>query len=312
MSVYVNTSNGGSNEVELDNPLRFNYHCYNDSPIFTYSTGFSYNGFHYIEHSNYNLYKYNLKDKTYTILNTGKYGNLRAYSKLLKDDSTGKGYNVCGDNSLTAYIYVFPLNRIDEREVHGTSYLVNGGGWILGQYYPVIYNSKIYTFGGILGNNSISSTIFEIDLSTTHFTGRSYAVLPIALRYPNGTFDGVETVYITGGSTSLGNSFSDKFFKFNLRTKEYKELPTPGHGASGFGGYLNYIGNGKIFYAYGQGPKPNYCEIFYIEENKWVRTNDGFSSSFAANIYEPTEDAVHIHGGYINGGWNNYHIVHKI
>ena len=203
------------------------------------------------------------------------------------------------------YVLNGGLNNIGTYGGFNKWYLVNG--FRLGQFYPIVWNSKIYTFGGTT-TTSPTNVIYVID-PNDNFRASQYSTIPVPLRYPNVTFDGEENVYITGGALNVGTNFSDKFIRFNLRTKESVELPKPGHGATGFGGYLNYVGKGRIHYACGQNTA--YREMFYINKNKWVRLEDGHPTCFAASIYDPNEDSVHTHGGYI-GGWNTYHNVYKM
>lgn len=304
--VNVNTSNGGN--TELKSPLSLTWYAAPESPAFNFSSGVFLNGNHYIQHGVDNLWKYHVKEKRYERLNTGSFVLHGNYSKLVIDLPNNTAYSITGDESKLIYVYVLNggLNNIETYGGFNKWFLVSG--FRLGQFYPVVWNSKIYTFGGTF-NGGVTSAVYEIDPTDNKFIWSQYSTLPVPLRYPNVTFDGVENVYITCGSINTETSFSDKFIRFNLRTKESVELPKPLHGATGFGGYLNYVGKGRIHYACGQ--NTSYREMFYIEKNKWVWLENGFSGCFAANIYDPTEDTVHVHGGYI-GTWNTYHIVYKM
>nr|DAV46317.1 MAG TPA: Kelch repeat [Caudoviricetes sp.] len=308
MPAIVNTVQKGG-DGDLKSSLRLTwYSSPPDSPAFQYSSGIFLNGNHYIQHTTDNIWKYHVKDKRYERLNTGGFGLHGNYSKLVIDLPNNTAYSITGDESKLIYVYVLSggLSNIETYGGFNKWYLLNG--FRLGQFYPIVWNSKIYTFGGTF-NGGVTSTVYEIDPTDNKFTWSQYSTLPVPLRYPNVTFDGVENVYITCGSINTGTAFSDKFIRFNIRTKESVDLPKPGHGATGFGGYLNYVGKGRIHYACGQGTP--YREMFYIEENKWVRLENGFISCFAASIYDPTEDAVHVHGGH-TGTWNTYHTVYKM
>lgn len=305
MSVLVNT-NSPAEISDPKTPLTLNWYTTTNSPAFTYSSGIFLNGNHYIQHGADNLWKYHVKDKRYERLNTGGFGLHGNYSKLIIDVQNDSAYSISCDESRFVYMYFLSggLSNIEVPGKFASAALLDG--FRLGQFYPVVWNSKIYTFGGTT-NTSPTNVVYEIDPKTMTFL--SYSTLPVPLRYPNVTFDGEENVYITCGALNVGTNFSDKFIRFNLRTKESTELPKPGHGATGFGGYLNYVGKGRIHYTCGQNTA--YREMFYIEKNKWVRLEDGHPTCFAASIYDPNEDSVHTHGGYI-GGWNIYHNVYKM
>ena len=308
MPVLVNTNSSTSKDSDLRTPLTLNWYAAPDSPAFNFSSGVFLNGNHYIQHGVDNLWKYHVKEKRYERLNTGGFGLHGNYSKLVVDIPNNTAYSITCDESKLIYVYVLSggLGNIETYGGFNKWFLVSG--FRLGQFYPIVWNSKIYTFGGFI-NNACTERVYEIDPTNNKFTYVQYSTLPVPLRYPNVSFDGEENVYITGGSTTGSTNFSDKFIRFNLRTKESVELPKPRHGATGFGGYLNYVGKGKIHYACGQ--NTSLREMFYIEENKWVWLENGFSTCFAANIYDPNEDAVHVHGGH-TGSWNTYHTVYKM
>ena len=304
MSVLVNT-NSPSEISDPKTPLTLNWYTTTNSPAFSYSSGIFLNGNHYIQHGADNIWKYHVKDKRYERLNTGGFILHGNYSKLVVDPVKNIAYSITCEENRHIYVYDSEVGNIEVYGGFNKTHIVNN--FRIGQFYPIVWNSKIYTFGGTT-TTSPTNVIYVIDPSD-NFRASQYSTLPVPLRYPNVTFDGVENVYITCGALNVGTNFSDKFIRFNLRTKESVELPKPGHGATGFGGYLNYVGKGKIHYACGQNTA--YREIFYIEKNKWVRLEDGHPTCFAASIYDPNEDSVHTHGGNI-GGWNTYHNVYKM
>lgn len=310
MPVLVNTNSPTSEgSVPIKTPLTLSWYAAPDSPAFTFSSGFAADGFHYIQHTNDAIWRYDVKEKKYERLGTGNFTLHGNYSKLIWDEENDKVYSMTCDETRLIYVYVADNGvkgkGIEKPGFSSRYYLLNG--FRLGQFYPIVWKSKIYTFGGIY-NGGITNVVYEIDPTNNKFTWSQYSTLPISVRYPNVTFDGVENVYTTSGSTTISENLSNKFIKFNLRTKESTELPGPGHGFSGFGGYLNYVGNGKIHYA---GGGTAFREMFYVDKNRWVRLEDSTTSKFAAGIYDPSEDSVHVHGGHI-GRWDTYHHVHKM
>lgn len=314
MPVLVNTNSSTVENSDTRTPLTLSWYSVADSPAFQFSSGFYADGFHYIQHTYDAIWRYNVKEKRYEKLGTGNFTLHGNYSKLILDEENDKVYSITCDETRLIYVYVadngIKGKGIEKPGFSSRYYLLNG--FRLGQFYPIVWKSKIYTFGGTY-NGGITNVVYEIDPTDNKFTWSQYSTIPISVRYPNVTFDGVENVYITGGSTTTSLTQNIKMIKFNLSTKESSYISTlsyHGRVSTGFGGYLNYVGKGKIHYHGGQGTALR--EIFYIDKNKWVRLEDGMTSAFAAGIYDPSEDSVHVHGGHINTSWNTYHTIYKM
>ncbi|RCI06537.1 hypothetical protein CU098_012763 [Rhizopus stolonifer] len=123
---------------------------------------------------------------------------------------------------------------------------------------PVAYakaamaNDVMYVFGGI-SNNTISQ-ILPLQYNQYSFNTQSWTAgstnnqtnttgLPINRYFSSATFDGQNTIYIYAGALNSSIVFSD-FFKFDITTNTFTELPNPG--IPRYGHTASYTSTGKL------------------------------------------------------------------